>query len=151
MRQRLVGRQHDAASPGRESMYSWQQFWSGRDGGLLMGGGYAMSISQEGAVAYRMLWQGHVLAAVDEGVERGNRGVLALLTACNDLTKGAAEGENALVAEQLVVSQTLHVSLQPSQITPHLYEKSPLVNCAALKMGRLPWTLCSLPMCKVAC
>lgn len=58
-----------------------------------------------------MLRQRHVLAAVDEAVKRGDRGVLALLAACNDLTQGAAQGENALIAEQLVVSQTLHVPL----------------------------------------
>lgn len=58
-----------------------------------------------------MLRQGHVLAAIDEAVKGGNRGVLALLTACNDLAQGAAQGENALVTEQLVVSQALHVPL----------------------------------------
>lgn len=64
-----------------------------------------------------------MFAAVDETVQSGNRGVLALLTACNDLAKGAAEREDALIAEQLVVSQPLHVPLQPSQITTHLHEQ----------------------------
>lgn len=68
-----------------------------------------------------MLRQRHVLAAIDEAVKRGNRGVLALLPASNDLAQGAAEGENALIAEQLVVSQALHVPLQSSQVTAHLH------------------------------
>ena len=58
-----------------------------------------------------MLRQRHVLAAVDEAVKRGNRGVLALLAACNDLAQGTAQSENTLIAEQLVVSQALHVPL----------------------------------------
>lgn len=64
-----------------------------------------------GATAYRMLRQRHVFASVDETVKCSDRGVLALLAACNDLAQRAAEGENALIAEQLVVSQTLHVPL----------------------------------------
>lgn len=52
-----------------------------------------------------------MLAAVDEAVKRGDRGVLALLAACNDLAQGTAQSENTLIAEQLVVSQALHVPL----------------------------------------
>lgn len=52
-----------------------------------------------------------MLAAVDESVKGGDRGVLAPLPAGNDFAQGAAQGEDALIAEQLVVSQALHVPL----------------------------------------